>query len=102
MCSQVYNSLINPRTLEHEFDPSGGSLGRAFGCNYKGYPYHAPTIGITPEMMDLSGYNQFVLNGTNWFPIYGPDGSPTTIRWRAWTREENGRHYCIVFEDFIL
>ena len=101
--------MIDPRTLEHEYDPRGGTLGRATGRDPRiphwwvgppSIPVHPSTVGMSPEEVDLSDYKPFALELRSEFPIYGSDGSLTNIRWRAWTRCENERHYCIVFEDF--
>lgn len=112
---------IPGRDLEHEYDPRIGDLGRARGftvddvsvhirknaadlASYLKYvPLQPSTVGIKPEDVDLTGYETFRIPGLDqeMFLIYGSSGSPTIWAWRAWRREENGRHYVVVFEEAI-
>jgi hypothetical protein len=102
--------VIDPKTLEHEYDPYQGCFGRAYGTfpappGWGGYwpPVQPATTGIKPEDVDLSAYNRFLLDGRqSEFPVHANDGGITNIRMRIWVREEDGRHYCIVFEDRIM
>lgn len=100
--------MIDGRLLEHEYDPAGGCFGRAFSTSQSPANWGAnlpvaerPITGITPEQVDLSLYQRVVIGSQDTFPMYGADGGLATMRMRIWKREESGRHYCIVFEEFV-
>ena len=95
--------MIDPRTLEREFHPQGGDMGRNFNLQYDPntgqYRRGTSTEGISPGQVDLRGYDRFIVGGQDVFVVQGSSGGMSATEWRAWWREEGGRYFCIVFEN---
>ncbi len=81
--------MINLREIEHEYDPAG-NFGRGV---------LVPKSEV--DLIDPDGYRLVFVdeNGPD-FRIHGVDGSPSTLRWRGFVREEDGKHYCAAVEYY--
>ena len=78
-------NLIDPRTLEHEYDPMIGNLGRGHR-------------DIAPEQVNLSEYQPYIGTLGQRISIVGPDLKETGWDFYGWMREENGKYFIVGFE----
>lgn len=87
------NNLVIPdfRSLEREYDPAVGNLGRGF-----------PVSQETFESMSLYGYEPYRVPGTGdtVVTILSASLAPNYPQWRGFVREEDGKHYVVAFETF--
>lgn len=77
--------MVILRNIEHEYFPTDGALGRG--------------VVVAKEevaAVDSMGYQDF--RGGQVFPLYTCDGSPSSRVWRAWVREEDGKHFVAAIE----
>ena len=93
----VFDAGLRDRLINavREYDPDGGDFGRGPRIKKSQVP------GVSIILAEM-GFKPYVWDSPDEFgqafPLYGCSGGLTTLAYRVWTRERDGKHECVPIE----